>query len=191
MFRVRRKRNFQLVPWGKLWLRSTCLEFILTCPDFFLLCTVSPLLWMKKANRLLISSKYCSVKSLNVYIFRVLGSALLARETGFGRPNCPAQELTCPREADRDFVAPWCCLAVHGNFVCLISFTACCIRQEGSSIVAKCSWRRRGNKWSNWTCKQGCLSSSWTGLCELSRMVKICNISIGMLIFNHWRFISH
>ena len=74
------KKNFSACLWGKLQLRSTCPEFILTCPDFFLLCDVSPLLWPTKGNCLLISSKYHSVKSLNVYNFRVLGSTLLARQ---------------------------------------------------------------------------------------------------------------
>ena len=74
------QNKFWACPWGKLWLRSTCLEFILTCPDFFLLCAVFPSLWMTKGNHLLIRSKYRSVKSLNyVYIFRVTGSTLLAR----------------------------------------------------------------------------------------------------------------
>ena len=52
------KNKFSACPWGKLQLGSTCPEFILTCPDFFLLCAVSPLLWSKKGNQLLISSKY-------------------------------------------------------------------------------------------------------------------------------------
>ena len=63
------KRKFSACPWGKLWLRSTCPEYILSCADFFPLCAVSPLLWSTKGNRLLISSKYRSVKSLHVYIF--------------------------------------------------------------------------------------------------------------------------
>ena len=80
------KMKFSACPWGKPRLRSTRPEFILTCPDFFLLCAISSLLWMTKANRLLVSSKYCRVKSLNVYILEsraqlyMLGGQV-ARET--------------------------------------------------------------------------------------------------------------
>ena len=63
------KKKFSACPWGKLWLKSTCPEFILTWPDFFLLCAVSPLLWMTKSNHLLISLKYRSVKSLKMCTF--------------------------------------------------------------------------------------------------------------------------
>ena len=57
----------------KLQLRSTCPQFILTCPDFSLLCALyCPLLWTSKGNHLLMSLKYCCVKSLNVYIFKVV-----------------------------------------------------------------------------------------------------------------------
>ena len=76
--RARLKKNFSACPYGKLQLRSTCPEFILTCPDFFLLCAIFPLLWTTKGKCLLIRSKYRSVKSPNVYSFRVLGSVLLA-----------------------------------------------------------------------------------------------------------------
>ena len=50
----------------EIW--STCPKFILSCPDVFLLCAIFPLLWTTKDNRLLISSKYRSVMSLNVCI---------------------------------------------------------------------------------------------------------------------------
>ena len=47
------------------------------------------------------------VKSINVSVFRVSGSALLARRASLpGRPAYTAQELTCPGQADRGFVAP-------------------------------------------------------------------------------------
>ena len=114
------KEIFSL-PLRGMRLRSTCPEFILTCPNFFLLCAVSPLLWTTKANCLLISLKYCSVKSLNVYIFRVSGStllawrascqgALLALHTRTHLPQASGQGFCCALKSRCCFTR---CSAVH------------------------------------------------------------------------------
>ena len=83
-----KKEIFSLSMGQAARLRSTCPKFILTCPDFFLLCAISPLLWLRKGNRLLISSKYRSVKSLNIHyvllesrVQRYLPSGQVVRET--------------------------------------------------------------------------------------------------------------
>ena len=90
-------------PCGKLQLRSTCPEFILTCPDFFLLSTVSPLLQTPKGNHLLISSKYHSVKSLNVYIFIVSGSTLLAQWASCQGDLLAPHKNSLPRASGQGF----------------------------------------------------------------------------------------
>ena len=91
-----------------LQLRFTCPEFILTVSvlaRIAFLCAIFPLLWMTRGNCLLISSKYCTVKSH----FDSLGINITCPASKLsGKPACPAQELTCPGQADRGFDAPCC-----------------------------------------------------------------------------------
>ena len=85
------KKKFLACPWDyKLRLRSTC-------PDFFRLCAVSP---SRCERRRAIVFWWAR----NVVMWRQWMWTVLDKLPG--RPACPAQELTCPEQADRGFVAP-------------------------------------------------------------------------------------
>ena len=101
------KSKLSTCPWGKLRLRSTCLECVLSCPNFFLLCIVFP--FSVNDERQLSSDKLemslCEVtKCVHFYSlginFTCPGGKLP------GRTACSAHEPTRPWQADRVLSRP-------------------------------------------------------------------------------------
>ena len=107
---MRWKVSVQLVPGASCSFRSLGRRNSHTHLNFFLLCAISPWQWTTKANHLLRSSKNFSYKVtkcartfLESRAQLYLPGGKVVRKT---YSTCPAQELTCPWQADRDCVAP-------------------------------------------------------------------------------------